>query len=107
MVHTSMYDKFIAALTAGIEELGEKRMVRMIHAKHYERVKQLLLGSSGAKVPEPPPCDDEDLRLPVTAVLEPKASDPIMQDEVFGPFWPVLRVASVEEAMQKANTIVT
>lgn len=107
LVHTAMWDRFMSALKGGIEALGDKRMVRMIHAKHYERVKKMLTDHKGTNAPEAPPCDDAGLLLPITAVIEPQESDPIMQDEVFGPFWPVLRVASVEEAMQRANTIVT
>lgn len=107
LVHDCMWDKFTAALKAGIEALGDKRMVRMIHAKHYERVKRMLTDHNGTNVPEPPVPDDEGLRLPVTAVVQPQESDPIMQDEVFGPFWPVLRVASLEDAMRQANSIVT
>jgi len=107
LVHADMWSRFTEALKAGIEALGEKRMVDMIHAKHYERVKKMLDVHKGTNFPEPPACDDANLRLPVTAVLEPQISDPIMQDEVFGPFWAVLRVASVDEAIKQANSIVT
>merc|ERR1719456_1947801 len=67
----------------------------------------MLTSHSGKSVPEAMAVDDSGLRLPITAVVEPRASDPIMQDEVFGPFWPVLRVASLAEAMQRANSIAT
>lgn len=107
LIHDTMWDKFMGAMKAGIEALGEKRMVRMIHAKHYERLKNMLTSHNGTNAPEPPACDDSGLRLPITAVVEPQDSDPIMQDEVFGPFWPVLRVASVEEAIKRVNSIVT
>merc|ERR1711920_1148654 len=47
------------------------------------------------------------LRLPVTAVLEPQADDFIMLDEVFGPCWAVLKVASVGEGIAKATSMPT
>lgn len=106
LVHTNMYDKFMTSLKAGIEALGEKRMVRMIHAKHYDRVKKMLTDHKGKNEPEPPK-DMAELHLPITAVVEPKDGDAIMQDEVFGPFWPVLRVADIAEATKRANSIVT
>jgi len=107
LVLDAMWDKFMSALEGGITALGEKRMVRMIHKKHYERVKNMLTTHKGKNVPEPPAADDTGLLLPITAVVDPQQDDPIMQDEVFGPFWAVLRVASVEEAMLRANSIVT
>lgn len=107
LVLDSMWDKFMPALQAGVEALGEKRMVRMIHAKHYERVKNMLTSHKGKNQPEALPADDAGLRLPIVAVVEPHIDDPIMQDEIFGPFWAVLRVSSVEDAMKRANTIVT
>merc|ERR1712232_1181771 len=78
-------------MEGGIQALGEKRMVRMIHKKHYDRVKTFLTDTKGKAVPEPPACDDAGLRLPVTMVVDADANDLIMQDEIFGPFWATVR----------------
>merc|ERR1711990_209138 len=72
LVVDSMWDKFMAALEAGITGLGERRMVRMIHAKHFARVKQMLESHNGTAVPPLPPIDDEKLSLPVTAIVQPQ-----------------------------------
>jgi len=97
----------MAAMTQGIEALGDKRMVRLIHSKHYQRVKQMLDSHHGEAVPPPPPCDDEGLRMPVTMIVSPDTSDSIMQEEVFGPLWVVHKVSSIEEAVKRANSIPT
>lgn len=107
LVVDSMWDRFMAALEAGIAGLGEQRMVRIIHAKHFARVKHMLDSTQGTLLPPAPEIDDTQLCLPVTAVVEPKDEDAIMQDEVFGPLWCVLRVASLAEGMQRANSIPT
>jgi len=107
LVSTPMWDRFMAKLQEGIEALGEKRMVRLIHKRHYDRTKAIFTSHNGKNVPEPMAADDEGLRLPITAVVDPQDSDSIMKEEVFGPFWAVRRVASVEEAIQAANSLVT
>jgi len=107
LILSSMWDRFMAALEKEVEALGDRRMVRLIHEKHYTRVKSMLEESSGSAFPKPMEADDTGLRLPVTAVIEPKPSDRIMQDEVFGPLWPVLKVQSIEEAMAKVSQMPT
>merc|ERR1712232_759792 len=94
-------------MEGGIQALGEKRMVRMIHKKHYDRVKTFLTDTKGKAVPEPPACDDAGLRLPVTMVVDADANDLIMQDEIFGPFWAIVKVGSIQEAIKKANSLPT
>ena len=82
----SMWEAFTTALAAAIDALGDKRHVRLIHGRHHARVKAMLTKHSGTCLPPlPPPLDDAELRLPLTAVLEPAANDAIMLDEVFGP----------------------
>jgi len=102
-----MYDKVIQQMTKAIEDLGERRMVRLIHAKHYERVKQMLQAHGGTNVPESVACDDEGLRMPITMVVEPQSDDLIMRHEVFGPLWVVLKVQSLEDAIQRSSAIPT
>jgi aldehyde dehydrogenase (NAD+) len=106
-VSDGMYDRFMAQMTKGIEGLGERRMVNLIHQGHYKRVKAMLDGHHGKSVPAPPACDDAGLRLPVTMVVDPQAGDLIYKDEVFGPMWVVFRVPSIEEAMGRANSLPT
>eukprot|EP00929_Paragymnodinium_shiwhaense_P096912 TRINITY_DN5864_c0_g1_i1.p1 TRINITY_DN5864_c0_g1~~TRINITY_DN5864_c0_g1_i1.p1 ORF type:complete len:544 (-),score=105.21 TRINITY_DN5864_c0_g1_i1:452-2083(-) len=103
----SMYDKFMKMMEGGIEALGEKRMVRIIHKKHYERVKKMLTEHNGKSIPAPPACDDSNLLLPVTMVVDAQPEDLIMQDEIFGPMWVIMKVASITEAIKKANSLPT
>ena len=103
LVLDSMWDRFVDALRAAIEALGEKRIVRLIHRRHYERLKAMLTTHHGTSLPALPTPDDAGLRLAVTAVLEPAPSDTVMLEECFGPALPVLRVASIDEAIARAN----
>lgn len=103
LVVDSMWDRFTAALEAAVTALGDRRNVRMIHAKHFERVKAMLDGQTGTASPALPEIDAESLCLPVTALLNPAATDSVMRDEVFGPLWCVLRVDSLAAGINQAN----
>lgn len=107
LVVDTMWDAFVAALAAEIDALGEKRSVQLINQRHYARVKRMLTEHRGASLPAVAEPDDGALKLPVTAVLEPSSEDPIMRDEVFGPCWAVLRVASIGEAISRVNNMPT
>merc|ERR1712226_266433 len=84
LVLDSMWERFTRALGQAIEGLGDKRYVRMIHRRHYDRVKKMLTEQRGTYLPSAAPVpDDAGLRLPVTAIIEPHPTDFVMQDEVF------------------------
>ena len=104
LVMDGMWERFVAALTAELKGLGAKRTVRLINARHYDRVKAMLAEHHGTNVPPPSAPDDDGLRLDVTVVLEPAPTDAIMREEIFGPILPVLRVRTIADAIQQANT---
>merc|ERR1711871_20558 len=107
LVVDSMWDKFVQALEAGITGLGDRRMVRTIHSGQFSRVKRMLDNHSGKAVPAVPEFSADELKFPVTAIVEPSPEDLIMKEEVFGPLWCVLRVPSIADAIKFANTIPT
>lgn len=107
LVLDSMYDKVVAAMKKGIEDLGDRRLVRLIHQKHYQRVKKFLDSHHGSNVPEAAACDAQGLRMPITMVIEPRSDDLIMNEEIFGPLFVVLKVKSLEDAIERANNIPT
>jgi aldehyde dehydrogenase (NAD+) len=107
-VMDSMWDKFVALLESSVKALGDRRMVRLIHKKQFDRVKEMLVNHTGTALPAlSTDIDDEELKLPVTAILDPAATDSVMMDEVFGPLWCVLRVQNMSEAIEKANSLPT
>lgn len=107
LVMEEVFERFMQELKKGIEGLGEGRMVRLIHAKHYQRVKKMLECHKGEAVPAPPACDDEGLKMPITAIVGPQVDDLVMQEEIFGPLWVVQKVSSLQEAVTCANSIPT
>ncbi len=47
--------------------------------------------------------DADDLWIEPTVLIDVMPSDPIMQEEIFGPILPILEVKSVCEAIQFIN----
>lgn len=102
LVAVGIWDRFITALKAEINALGERRLVRLINERQYERVKAMLTSHHGDNLPplsSDTAASDGSWMLPVTAVVEPYESDLLMQEEVFGPLLPVRRVASIADAI--------
>jgi len=106
LVHEAVYDSFCAKLKAAIENMGDGRNVPLVNKRHYDRVKALLPNHGlqclppmeGSFTP-----DDASMTLPVTAILEPPASSPVMQEEIFGPWLPVQKVTGVDDAITRVN----
>ena len=47
--------------------------------------------------------DSDDLWIEPTVLIEVKPTDPVMQEEIFGPILPILEVESAYEAIQFIN----
>lgn len=67
---------------------------------HFRRL-QALLGSGktaiGGKF------DAEDLWIEPTVLIDVKPTDPVMQEEIFGPILPIIEVENASEAIQFIN----
>eukprot|EP01065_Artemidia_motanka_P050777 TRINITY_DN8759_c0_g1_i1.p1 TRINITY_DN8759_c0_g1~~TRINITY_DN8759_c0_g1_i1.p1 ORF type:complete len:392 (+),score=115.80 TRINITY_DN8759_c0_g1_i1:357-1532(+) len=107
LVVEGMWERFTTALAAAIEELGPARLRPIIHRRHYDRVKHMLLTHTGTNAPSEVECDDGGMRVPVTAVLQPGVGDAVMQDEVFGPVVSVVKVESVDAAAEYVQSLPT
>jgi len=94
------FDEFVEILAAKIEALGEQRSCQMISAAQARRVRALLEGHEGIACPPLPQADaaQEDC-VPLTVLIEPPVDAVVMRDEIFGPLLPVLKVASIDEAV--------
>lgn len=69
---------------------------RIISLNHFKRLEGLLKGSN--KVAVGGRTDQDDLYIEPTILTDVKETDPIMQEEIFGPILPIVRVNSLNEA---------
>lgn len=97
-----MAEPLIEAMRKEIERmfssspLTSPDLPKMINERHYERVKGLISGSVtaiGGKA------DDGTRKIEPTVLYPVRPSDPVMQEEIFGPVLPVLEYESLDEAI--------
>lgn len=58
---------------------------------------------SGSKIAIGGKVDADDLWIEPTVLIDVKPSDPVMQEEIFGPILPILEVESAYDAIQFIN----
>ncbi|KAF7263705.1 hypothetical protein GWI33_001333, partial [Rhynchophorus ferrugineus] len=101
-----MKDKFVKAAKKKIQEwYGEKMkqnadFCRIINENHFKRLTKLLEGSTivlGGHT------DPADLYIEPTIVAIVKTTDPIMEEEIFGPILPIITVETPEAAIEFIN----
>ncbi|XP_030751798.1 aldehyde dehydrogenase, dimeric NADP-preferring-like isoform X2 [Sitophilus oryzae] len=101
-----MRDKFIKEAKKKIEQwYGAKTKesrdyCRIINDNHFKRITKLLEGTTIALGGN---TDPEDKYIEPTIVVNVKADDPIMQEEIFGPVLPIVTVETPEAAIEFIN----
>jgi aldehyde dehydrogenase (NAD+) len=106
LVHADVKDKFVKALQKsfrsllGKEPQKAKHFVRIVNDRAFERLTGYL---DGAKILFGGEYDSRDRYIEPT-VVEASPSDAIMQDEIFGPIFPIITIHNTEEAVQFINS---
>lgn len=101
-------EKFIATSKQVIAEFYQsdpklsESYARIINAKNFDRVNNLLSNTSG-KVVVGGETDRDSCYVAPTVVADVTASDSLMKEEIFGPILPVVTVDSADEAISFVN----
>ncbi len=114
MVHEKKYDAFMEKLKANVEKSYGKSdedrrnspdYGRIASERHHARLKSMLDDSvnAGANVFLGGKMDADDRYLAPTILTEVPANAPVMQEEIFGPLLPVLKIRSIDDALMKIN----
>lgn len=74
---------------------------RLVSDRHYQRVKKMIDG--GGKVALGGDYEDSGRYIAPTVLTDVKFSDPVMQEEIFGPVLPIVPVSNPEEAITHIN----
>lgn len=102
LVERSIADSFVDKVVAAIGALQgpdpAATRTRIVNDRHLQRLAGLVASSGGTVV-----CggqvDKEQRVLAPTVILDPDLDSPVMQDEIFGPILPIVRVNSVADAV--------
>ena len=84
----------------GADPLKNPDYGKMINEKHFQRVCRLM--ESGA-IRTGGAVDTEHLRIAPTVLTDIRPSDPVMQEEIFGPLLPVLTFRDISEVVTYVN----
>lgn len=106
LAHESIKEDLIEKITSSFKEMfgnypKESRFYpRIIHEKAFDRLKRLLQDGSIKSGGE----NERDERFIAPTILdEVEKTDPVMQQEIFGPILPVLSYSNMEEALSYIN----
>ncbi len=86
----------------GNDPLKNKNYGKIINKKHFERISALI---DRDKVVAGGRTDPDTLRIEPTVMDNVTFDDPVMQEEIFGPVLPVLTYGSIDEAVEKINSM--
>ncbi len=105
IVHESVKDKFLKLLREKIVELysGElsnnKDYGRIINSKVWRRLYELYAGRENEGVMVLGKADETARFIPPVILTNVKDDDPVMQEEIFGPIFPVMYFESMDSVL--------
>ncbi|CAM1306885.1 ALDH3A2 (predicted) [Pycnogonum litorale] len=106
LCNDATFDKFLKAVKKvmtqfyGEDNSKSKDLGRIINERHFNRLSAVL---DVGKVAVGGVVDAEDLYISPTVLVDVVGSDDIMQEEIFGPILPVIRVKNEDEAIDFIN----
>ena len=106
--HRSVKNELVAEIKKqirkqyGSEPLRNPDYGKIINEKHFNRVLGLM---EPEKIVWGGRADRDSLRIEPTVMDHVRFSDPVMQEEIFGPILPVLTFEHLDEAIQKVNSM--
>jgi aldehyde dehydrogenase (NAD+) len=107
LAHEAVHDAFLDALKAALGEFyaGDPKASpdygRIVNRRHHQRLTRLLPGSGRVLVGGE--ADEDSRYLAPTVLVDVPADAPVMEDEIFGPILPVLKVPDLDAAVGFVN----
>jgi len=102
LVHHELYEPLLAALKQefatilGDDLSNNELFPRIINQRHLERLKRLI---EPEKVYYGGVVDEVERIISPTIMVDVAATDPVMQEEIFGPILPVIKIENETEAV--------
>lgn len=102
LVHEAIKDELIAAVAAEFKRLlgskpeKSKHFVRIVNERAFDRLAGYL---EGAEIVAGGKCDRSQRFIEPTIIDNVKPDSPIMQEEIFGPIFPVITFSTLTEAI--------
>jgi len=109
LVHKDVEVAFIKELKQamssfyGDDARTSSSFARIVNKSHFHRLKRLLDSSGGEIVAQHGKLDEAERFFPPTVVKGASLDAPIMQEEIFGPVFPIMTIGSLDEAVTHIN----
>lgn len=109
-VHSSVYEKFMKAIRKTIEQFYGKNPQlspdygRVINERQFKRLKRLIEAEK-EYITFGGSTDESDLYIEPTILENVTWSNPIMEDEIFGPILPVMKYDSLKMAIYEIQKL--
>jgi aldehyde dehydrogenase (NAD+) len=106
LAHADIADKLVDEIRKsvndfyGVDPQSSGDFARISSPRHFSRLKAML---TSGKVAIGGQTDEQQRYIAPTVLVDVTASDPVMQEEIFGPILPMLTVNSIDEAINFVN----
>jgi aldehyde dehydrogenase (NAD+) len=111
LVHDKIHDEFVKECISVIEKFygpdpsTSASFARIVNERHWDRIKHLLDGHGGKIIMGGiEKGNRKEKFIPPTIVLDPKLTSSLMQEEIFGPILPIIRVRDLKQALDIINS---
>ncbi|KAI9805661.1 MAG: hypothetical protein M1833_005153 [Piccolia ochrophora] len=110
LVQKDILPAFVSELKAALNEFypnGAKDSpdyARIVNARHFHRIKSMLDNSNG-KIIFGGTMDEKDLFIEPTGIIIDDHHDAVIQEEIFGPLFPILAFETLGEAIKLSNEV--
>ncbi|MBW2942259.1 aldehyde dehydrogenase family protein [Zhongshania aquimaris] len=90
------------------EGISSKDYTSIINTANYDRLTTLVNeaeaeGATIIRMEDPTPAHIASRKFPLTLVINPNLNSRVMKEEIFGPIFPIIEVASTDEAISFVN----
>ncbi|KAF9373688.1 Aldehyde dehydrogenase [Podila verticillata] len=102
--------KFVDAMKTAYKELyganpqTSDSYARIVNNRHYHRLQKVLTENQSGEVVIGGQSDEKDLYIAPTVIANVDRDDKLMEDELFGPILPMIRVNDVDDAIEYVNS---
>lgn len=103
-------EKFVPALKKAIDNMfganpqASASYPRIINNRHFHRLTKVLNDNKSGEIVIGGQTDEKDLYIAPTVISSVDREDKLMEDEIFGPLLPMIRVADVDDAIEYINS---
>ncbi|KAF9197614.1 Aldehyde dehydrogenase [Haplosporangium sp. Z 27] len=103
-------EKFVPALKRALTDMfganpqASTDFARIINNRHFHRLSKVLTENKSGDIVIGGQTDEKDLYIAPTVIANVDREDKLMEDELFGPLLPMIRVADVDDAIEYINS---